>query len=159
MAEDLRIELLADHPEAVHVLSEWEYGEWGHLMPDVSRGELADAFVRRANRAQIPMTLLGYLGERLVGTASLVVHDMSIFRELSPWLAILYVVPECRGRGYGSGLVAAVMREGTALGCERIYLFTPDQMPFYERLGWHTREVVDYRGERVSIMECSANDA
>jgi len=159
MTAHLRIKLLADHPEAINTLSRWEQSEWGHLMPNVSLEEIADAFERRANQDKVPMTLLGYDNDELVGTASLVVHDMSTNRDLTPWLAIVYVVPEYRKRGHGSALVRAVMKAAVKLGIERIFLFTPDQMPFYERLGWETREVVDYRDEWVTIMECSPTAA
>lgn len=46
------------------------------------------------------------------------------------------------------------MARAAELGVERIYLFTPDQMLFYARLGWSALEVVEYRGETVTIMEC-----
>jgi len=154
MTSAVRIALLADHPEALSTVASWEQAEWGHLMPDVSLEQITHAFERRANRDHVPITLLGYKGEELVGTASLVIHDMSIHRDLSPWLAIVYVDPPHRGVGYGSALVRGVMDRASDLGFGQVYLFTPDQMAFYRRLGWEVLERVDYRGERVAVMVC-----
>ncbi|MFC2095443.1 GNAT family N-acetyltransferase [Candidatus Bipolaricaulota bacterium] len=155
MTSELRIEWLADHPEAVETLASWENEEWGHLMPEVSLERLAGAFRKRANRDRIPATLIGYSGDKLVGTASIVRHDMSILKHLSPWLAIVYVDPVHRNHGFGSALVLGAMRTAAGFGMEALYLFTPDQMTFYERLGWQSHEVVEYRGERVTIMACT----
>ena len=46
------------------------------------------------------------------------------------------------------------MERAAALRYDRMYLLTPDQLPFYERLGWRTHEVMEYRGETVTIMSC-----
>lgn len=154
MDDSLSVALLADRPQALSVVAAWEHAEWGHLMPEVSLDQIERAFRKRANRDRVPMTLLGYVGEELVGTASLVAHDMSIRRELSPWLAVVYVDPARRKAGIGSALVRGVMDRAAELGFGRIHLFTPDQMAFYERLGWEVLETVSYRGEEVAVMVC-----
>ena len=91
-------------------------------------------------------------GETPVGTASLIADDMSIRRELSPWLASVFVVPEYRGQGIASTLVRRVEAEATASGFERFYLYTPDQQALYRRLGWQNEENVEYRREHVTVM-------
>jgi len=150
---DLCIELLADHPGVIPTLVSWEHREWGYLMPGVSLEQFASAFQRRANRDRIPMTLLGFVGGELVATASLIVHDMMTRKDLSPWLAIVYVAPDHRRKGYGGAMVRAAMNKTSELGVGELYLFTPDQMAFYERLGWSMGQLVDYQGKSVTIMK------
>jgi GNAT superfamily N-acetyltransferase len=87
-----------------------------------------------------------------VGMASIVEHDMQTRMELTPWLAAVYVVPAFRNQGIGSLLVREAMQEAAELGVSRLFLFTPDRMNFYHRLGWREQEVVSYRGEQVTIM-------
>jgi len=157
MAGSLRVEYLADRPDAIATVAAWEHAQWGHLMPEVALTQITSAFERRAHRDRVPITLLGFAGDELVATASLVVHDMSTRRNLTPWLAIVYVAPARRRRGFGSEIVRAVQREAKALGIETVYLFTPDQMPFYAQLGWKDLETLDYRGERVTIMAWHRN--
>ncbi len=150
---DLYIELLADHPDVIPTLASWEQREWGYLMPDVSLEQFASACRRRANRDRIPMTLIGFVGDELVATSSLIVHDMATRKDLSPWLAIVYVDPDHRRKGYGAAMVRAAMNKASELGVGELYLFTPDQMAFYEKLGWSMGQVLDYRGESVTIMK------
>jgi len=152
MSTDLRIELLVDHPGTIPMLAKWEQVEWGHLMPDVTLDDLSAAFQRRANRDSVPLTVVGFIDDQLVGTASLVANDMSTHKQLSPWLGVVYVAPDHRRQGYGSELVEAIKVHAQNLNLESIYLFTPDQMPFYARLGWRVHETVAYRGEKVTIM-------
>ena len=88
----------------------------------------------------------------LIGTASLIEHDVPTRAELTPWLASVYVDPRFRKRGIGSALVRAVLQEARNLGLEKLYLITPDQVPFYRRQGWQEMEEIVYRGEAVTIM-------
>ncbi len=39
------------------------------------------------------------------------------------------------------------------LGLSHLYLFTPDKVNFYERLGWQIVETTRYRGLEVVIMQ------
>jgi N-acetylglutamate synthase-like GNAT family acetyltransferase len=87
-----------------------------------------------------------------LGTASLVAHDLAERRDLSPWLAAVYVAPAARNRGVGSALVRAVMDETLVLSIEELYLFTPDKMTFYSRLGWQVLERRQHRGRDVTVM-------
>ena len=91
-------------------------------------------------------------GDRVVGTASIVKHDMSTRSELSPWLSSVYVPLEFRNRGIGSKLVRVVMQEAHSLGVKRLHLFTPDAMGFYTRLGWNVLEKTTYHSIDVVIM-------
>ena len=88
----------------------------------------------------------------LLGSASLVAHDMDTRMDLSPWLARVYVTPEHRSRGVGTALVQRVLEETIELGVETLYLFTPDREEFYASLGWSVVERTEYRGQKVVIM-------
>ncbi len=111
------------------------------------------AFARRLRLGWRASVFAVMDGERPVGMASLVVDDMSDRRELTPWLASVYVLPEWRGRGIASRLVRRVEEEARAHGVERFYLYTPDQQALYRRLGWQDVEQREYRGEMVTIMQ------
>ena len=101
---------------------------------------------------QIPETFVAVEDGEPLGTASLVAHDLAERMDLSPWLAAVYVAPEFRNRGVGSALVQAVMDEALALGVEELYLFTPDKMSFYGRLGWKVLELREHHGTDVTVM-------
>jgi len=133
----MRIEYLADHPQHALTLARWHHREWGALMPDWTRGDAERELVGHATRRDIPTTLV-LLGDdqALVGSVSVLDEDASEFRDLSPWLASLYVAPPARGRGLGAQLVHAAVDHARSMGVPRLYLFTPDHAAFYARLGW-----------------------
>jgi N-acetylglutamate synthase-like GNAT family acetyltransferase len=88
----------------------------------------------------------------LLGSASLVEHDMDNRLELSPWLAGVFVRPEHRRQGIGAALVRRIMDEAATLHVSKLYLYTVDSAAFYANLGWSWLEHTDYRGKEVSIM-------
>jgi GNAT superfamily N-acetyltransferase len=149
----MKVKHLAEHPDAIPVLAAWVYDQWGHWMPpDTTPETLRREFSRRTVQGQIPETFVAVKDSEPVGTASLVVHDLAERKDLSPWLAAVYVAPDSRNRGIGSALVRAVMDEAMAFGAEELYLFTPDKMSFYSRLGWKVLEHRKHHGTDVTVM-------
>ena len=150
--QDIRIAYLADHLDALPTLVDWEVTTWGHLAPTRTPADVHASFARRATRDGIPSARLALAGANPVGMASLVRQDLTTRPELTPWLASVFVAPHARRQGIGGQLVRAVVADAKALGVPRLYLITPDRMAFYRRLGWTEQEVVEYRGERVTVM-------
>ena len=144
--------LLAEKPELAPILARWHFEEWGHLTPDRPFEQWVERMQGRAHRDQIPLTVVAFEGEQPVGLASLVFHDMDTRKDLSPWLAGVYVSPAFRGRGYGAALVTAIEEQAAQLGIETLYLYTNSAQGLYARLGWKEIEREEYRGREVVIM-------
>ena len=151
--KDIEIAYLVDHEEAIGELAQWLYGEWSYLHPDKTIDDVKNAIAERTNRDCVPMALVAFEGTILKGTVCLRTHDMDTHLDLSPWLAGLYVARPWRGQGIGTALVKAVEHKAIALGIRKLYLYTPSAEVFYLRLAWLTREVTEYRGIKVTIME------
>lgn len=148
----MQIEYLVDHPEYIPTLAQWHHAEWGSLNPGDSVERRIARLQSQKGHRQIPTTFIALQGKTLLGSASLIAHDMDTRMELSPWLASVYVAPEYRGRGAGSALVQRVVEEARALGVKPLYLFTTNKEGFYVRLGWSMLERTEYRGKPVVIM-------
>jgi N-acetylglutamate synthase-like GNAT family acetyltransferase len=149
----MRVEHLAEHIDVIPTLASWVYAQWGHLMsPETTPETLVREFERRTVLCCIPETFVAVEGNVPLGMARLVVHDLPTRMDLSPWLATVYVAPEFRNRGVGSALVQAVMGEAQAMGVEKLYLFTPDKMTFYSRLGWQVVERTEHKERDVTVM-------
>jgi GNAT superfamily N-acetyltransferase len=151
---DYRIEYLADHLSCVPTLARWHHAQWSYLDTNVPVEQRAAALSRHG-KERVPMTVIALSGETLLGSASLIVHDMDTRIHLSPWLASVYVAPEYRGHGVGSALVRRIAQEAADQGFHDLYLFTPDKEPFYARLGWTAIERTNYRGYDQVVMTLS----
>ena len=148
----MKIEYLADNIALVPIIAHWHHEEWGHFNPGDSIEKRIANLQTNLGRKQIPTTFVSLSGGILLGSASLVAHDMDTRMDLSPWLASVYVTPEHRSQGIGTALVQRVVKEAVELGIETLYLFTPDREGFYASLGWSVVERTEYREQKVVIM-------
>ncbi len=149
----MRIGFLDAHREAIPTLASWHHDEWGHLYSEwtleVGRAELEE----HATRRTLPTTLVLHEGAALLGSVSLVLEDAPEFAdEGSPWLASLFVRPDARGRGLGAMLVRAAVALASDIGIPELFLFTPGQRGFYERLGWAHVVRTTLKGTPVDLM-------
>jgi N-acetylglutamate synthase-like GNAT family acetyltransferase len=101
----------------------------------------------------MPVFMVAMQDDMPVGCVSLVEHDMSPERLTpSPWLASLYVKPDCRNKGIGLRLQQECLRKAYELGTKTLYLFTPNKEQHYLRSGWQTIEHTEFRTVNVVIM-------
>ncbi|WP_227368894.1 GNAT family N-acetyltransferase [Halomonas sp. M20] len=152
MTSNLEIRRLLPGSPHLSIVGKWQYEQWGSLYPETSQEAWQEELHRECGARGVPAVFLALAEGRPIGTASLVKADMEVRRELTPWLASVFVLPEWRGQGVASRLVRRIEREAQEAGVTRLYLFTPDQQALYRRLGWKDKEALDYRGEWVTIM-------
>src|SRR5262245_29302470 len=112
----MQIDSLANQSHFIPTLARWTYEEWRHL---------------RSGGSRIPTVFVAFEGLEFLGSAKLIVNDMDIRAELSPWLAGVFVVPQHRRRGIGAALVRRVVDEARDLAVPRLYLYTPSAENFY----------------------------
>lgn len=67
-----------------------------------------------------------YSGNKLVGYA---IADTSLATDSD--IFWFYVVPECRGKGYGKLFFEALLNRINQSGCKHVYLMTHNQRDFY----------------------------
>lgn len=149
----MKIEYLADHPEFIPTLALWFHRQWGHLSPGSTPETTAAEMRSHLHHNQMPLALVAVRGGQLVGSASLRLHDMRTRKDLSPWLANVYVPVAHRNQGLGARLVAAIEEKAKALGFAVLYLWTDEQERFYTRLGWTVIDRAEYLGEHVVMMQ------
>jgi predicted N-acetyltransferase YhbS len=146
------IDYLADHREFVAELAPLLHEEWGRLRPGSTLADRVALLERHCQREALPLGLVAHEEGRLCGTASLSASDFAERRDLTPWLAGVYVLAEFRGRGLGARLVRAVEQEAIRLGFSSLHLVTAGQESFYGSLGWRTLESRRSGSEAVTIM-------
>ncbi|MDF7800313.1 GNAT family N-acetyltransferase [Pontiellaceae bacterium B1224] len=144
---------LKDEPQHLPILASWHHAEWLHLNPEGSLEDRIEKMGLYLSDDPIPSTFIYVDQNRLIGSAAVIEHDMDTHKELSPWLASVYVHPECRNRGIGSKLVRHVMQYIHQIGFSELYLFTEDQVSFYSSLGWVSVSEETYRKADVTVMK------
>ncbi len=154
----MKIEYLVDYADLLETLARWHHDEWHHLNPGDTVEKRVIRMREHLGRRQIPTTFIALDGETLLGSACLLADDMHQYRDLTPWLASVFVAPEHRGCGAGSAVVERVVEEARSLGVKTLYLYTPDRESFYARMGWTVHERTQYMGTDVVIMRLSLAD-
>ncbi len=153
------IENLEGHKGLIPKLAGWHHAQWANLNP----GETVEARISRYHERMksdgLPLMLVALSDGVLLGSASLLKHDLDTRMDLSPWLASVYVADEHRRKGVGEALVARIVEEARSLGHETLYLFTPDKAAFYAKRGWSSMENTEYQGESIEIMSINPGES
>lgn len=154
----MNIQDLKENPTYLPLLAKWHYEQWSYLYPDETLGDRIEKMGDYLNNDFIPSTFVA-IDDGLLGSAAIIECDMETRKELTPWLASVYVSADHRNKGVGSRLVRHVMQQAKHYNIETLYLFTPDQEHFYSRLGWQIQENTVYSGHKVTIMRVQLIDA
>ena len=69
------------------------------------------------------ISVLGLIDyDKLVGFISLFKYDGEERKDLTPWYATMYIKKEFRGKRYSEILNAAILKQATILGYDKVYL-------------------------------------
>lgn len=142
---------LKEAPHYLETLAGWHHEQWSYLNPCRTFTERIDRMKAHLTPEFIPTTFVA-VDQDLFGSAAIIECDMYTRKELTPWLASVYVASEFRRQGIGSKLVLHVMEKAKINKIKTLYLYTPDKEAFYARLGWETLEKTEYHGYPVTIM-------
>jgi GNAT superfamily N-acetyltransferase len=142
---------LRTEPHHILQLADWHHHEWSSLNPGQTVDQRIESMQSYLSDDLIPSTFIAQ-GTHLMGSAAIIENDMDTRPELTPWLASVFVAKEFRNYGVGSRLVEHVMEEARKSGIKELYLFTPDRVSFYEKLGLRVLSYEVYRGHWVSVM-------
>lgn len=153
MNPTIKIAFLADNPQFIGQIAEWNVNEW----PDhYRRGGIEDASIElqnSLNKDHLPITLVGMMGGNLVGSVSLVVTDLPGRPDLGPWLTSLYVHPDCRGFHVVEKLLCGGLHQFSELGEPHVYAWLEKNVYVYQRWGWRLFETARYRNNDTYIMK------
>jgi predicted N-acetyltransferase YhbS len=147
-----RIAYLADCPQHLALIAEWQQTGFGYLNPSITIGQREERLRDSLQDTSLPLTLVAVSDDGVpVGAATLLPRTIT-HPHLTPWLSTVVVAPAFRGRGIASRLSLRIACEAARLGFPTIYLFTPHNESLYRRAGWETIETVEVSGMPVAIM-------
>jgi GNAT superfamily N-acetyltransferase len=130
---------LKKHPEYAPILAFWAYREW-YKSRSIPFDLVIKSYKERINSDQIPMTWIAIEDDIPVGMVSIKNNDLWSRKDLNPWLASLFVLPDYRRRGVGFMLIKQVIEKTNLLQYPSLYLFTDydnNQLgKYYTKTGW-----------------------
>lgn len=147
-----RIVPLTECPQFADVCAAWAFGQWGS-----QRGGSLERTRQRFTLCSKPsddyLTLMMIDGDRPLGMASLWPSDDHHRRDLSPWLAGVFVHPDHRRQGIARQLEQAIVFVAQQRGYPMLHLITDRSEKLYSRWGWQTIERRQQNDEQVVVME------
>lgn len=155
---NINIACLHDYPDFVPIITEWHLRQWNHIPPIYTHDSYKQYLLSHYKRNCIPTMFVAVSNNKVIGTAALEDYDMDTHRDLSPWLASVYVDKNHRRKGVGRTLVRHVIEQAHITGTKKLYLFTPDHASFYEHFGWTVLFKEKYYGEWENIMALAISD-
>ncbi len=152
LKENLTFVFLADRPDAIPTVAEWDYEEWGKV-PGNSVRKTIKRINSKLNRDKPPLYILAISKGRVLGFAQFKRSGISNSPEKDFWLGGTFVSPEFRGCGVGSALADKVAELAKDFGVKNLYLQTEAlDGGLYKRLGWNVMETIEYDNLRVVVM-------
>lgn len=142
----------ADNDKEIAFIAAWYLEEWG-VPPEKTIGKL-----KNLNSVTNEFHVLMKIDGVPVATGG-VHHHVSLLdreprmRQYTHWLALVYSIPEYRGKGVGAALCEYIHAYAQTLGLEQIVLFTHTAEPLYKRLGWQVLERFQEGDKDVAVMQ------
>jgi GNAT superfamily N-acetyltransferase len=150
----IRVEFLADHPEAVPSVARWLIDEWWPEKTKQAAEELVAALQQRASRDKAPIDLVALVDDRVAGVATIKPHELrELFPEAPNWLGGVLVDPEQRGRGVAAALAEHAAQVARSVGIPVLHLQTEHlDGGMYARLGWQPWQKIEHEGSQRLVM-------
>lgn len=131
----LKITHLCHQPQLIESVAQMIYNEfWVDVVDGMSLADLIAHLRGAVDTRRIPLCLIAFQDEQLVGTVNLIENDDAARAHLRPWLAAMVVRADQRGRGIGTQLVNALLAQARQMQIPALY-FGTDGPGFYERIG------------------------
>lgn len=153
------IDYLCNHPEHINTVANWIYDEFViKAKGTLSLGTVIEYFGNTQLKS-FPITLIALVDGECTGTVSIFKNDLKTQRDLTPWLASLYVNPHYRGKGIAKELINKVQQVVKELGFKELYLRTEHTSEYYRRLGWNfVYKTHDEKGQETEVFKISINN-
>ena len=144
--------LKAEDVDLMELIASWYKNEW--------KIEIEKSINNLSNfpKFGIPFQIVLKLDDVPIATGGLYVHVGLLDREprfkvYTPWLALIYTLPEYRNNSYGALLCDKIQNISKELGFTELYLYTHTAESLYNRLGWVPFERLIVKEKNIVVMK------
>lgn len=153
---EVKIVNLYHHKKYIGQVADWIYSEFMREKIELCTLEDIISILKNREEYEIPMTYIALSGAECMGTISLFKNDLKMQKELTPWLAALYVDEEYRKNGYAKLLIDKIYQETKRLKLNKLYLRTETAGNYYLKHGWsELYKAIDEYGIYTTVYEMS----
>lgn len=134
-------------------IANWYMEEWS-ILP----GNTVQQLTNRSNDSNVIFQLLMYENNQLIGTGG-VYHKVGIHRfkpmysQHQNWLALMFTLPQFRGKGYGLQLLQAIESKAAERNLKELYLFTDSAANLYKRANYSLVETIVIEDRSLTVMK------
>jgi N-acetylglutamate synthase-like GNAT family acetyltransferase len=137
--------------ELIELIADWYLDEW-NIDREKTIQQLS-AFSENSTDFQIVMKL----DNIPIATGGIYPHvrlqDVEPkYKDLGPWLALVFTKNEYRKKGYGALLCEKIQEVSKSMGTKKIFLFTHTAETLYKRLDWQQLERINLQGKEIVVM-------
>ena len=163
MKKRIEIKPLGECPEYAPILAHWSYRQW-YINRTIGFDLVLAAYRQRVKENVMPVSYVALSNSFPVGMVTLKENDLWARKDINPWLASLYVMPDFRNNGIGEMLVDRVVEASRCIGMPKIYLFLGELEggvleQYYGKRGWKFCEnAVDNDGKDTKIFSYTLKD-
>lgn len=127
----LVIKSIKECPQRQIEFAEYVIEQW----PNVKKVVLPKIDESLSSEGGLPYTFLLLKNDEIVGFYQLIEQELIIRKDLSPWIAPLFIDKSERGQAFGALLLEHARRMAGQLGYKKVYLAT-DHILYYEKYGF-----------------------
>jgi len=151
------VEPLARHRDLLPLVERWFVAEWPNWYGPAGQGNAtADLEAFAASEHRLPIGMVVFEGGVPVGAGALKMESIPTHQHLSPWAGAGFVLPQRRGKGIGSALLASLVTKAHELGHECVYCGTSTAVSLLVRAGWSVVAVTQLEGKDLTIFRSAA---
>ena len=98
-SDAMELKPLSDHPDAIPVIGQWYFDEWGHKINNNTYEKTCERLSGDLKQQQFPYCFVAVENETLIGAARLKLREMDIYPDYEHWLGSVFVPLAARGGG------------------------------------------------------------
>lgn len=129
------------------------HNEWSEFKPWSDKYIILERLINRIEDKSLANVWVMLTDDnKVIATASIISHEITHLQDFNWWIGEIYTHPQYRGQGIASQLITTLCQQFWQKTDEPIYLYTPDQQKFYEKMHWKIIREEHYQDEDISIM-------